>query len=82
VLRSARLVRERRDGRGRFYRLDAVPLRTLDEWVSDYRLFWQMRLEELKAYVEAMPSERPAQPATPSPSGRRTVRAQRRGRPR
>ena len=53
VLRQARLVRERRDGRNRVYTLNADPLRSVDEWLSDYKRFWGARLGELKRYVES-----------------------------
>lgn len=53
VLRGARLVRARRDGRQRVCALDAEPLRTIDGWLDDYRREWQSRLARLKQYAEA-----------------------------
>jgi DNA-binding transcriptional ArsR family regulator len=53
VLRRARLVRERREGRHRLYTLCPEPLRTIDEWLSGYRSFWRIRLAELKRHVES-----------------------------
>jgi DNA-binding transcriptional ArsR family regulator len=53
VLRRARLVRERREGRLRLYTLQPEPLRRIDEWLSGYRRFWRTRLQELKRHVEA-----------------------------
>jgi DNA-binding transcriptional ArsR family regulator len=53
VLRRARLVRERREGRHRLYTLHPEPLRTIDEWLSGYRPFWRARLAELKRHVES-----------------------------
>ena len=55
VLREARLVRERRDGRRRMYALDAAPLAELDAWLAGYRTFWAARLVELKRVAEALP---------------------------
>jgi len=52
VLRKARLVRERRDGRQRLYRLDPAPLRALDDWLAPYRVMWAARLHDLKDLVE------------------------------
>ncbi|MEM1025781.1 MAG: metalloregulator ArsR/SmtB family transcription factor [Myxococcota bacterium] len=52
VLREAQLVRERRDGRQRIYRLDPEPLRALDDWLGPYRLMWAVRLHDLKDLVE------------------------------
>ncbi len=52
VLRRARLVRERRDGRMRYYRLDPAPLREVAGWVDEYRAFWQSQLTNLKRHLE------------------------------
>lgn len=53
LLRRANLVRERRRGRHRFYRLNPQPLQAVDQWLEQYRVFWEARLAGLKAYVEA-----------------------------
>lgn len=53
ILRGARLVEERREGRNRVYRLNAGPLREVDAWVGKYRAFWQANLGNLKGFVEA-----------------------------
>jgi DNA-binding transcriptional ArsR family regulator len=52
LLRRARLVQERREGRQRLYQLNPGPLRTVDSWLSQYRTFWQTNLSSLKAFVE------------------------------
>ena len=52
TLRRARLVRERREGRHRFYELNPGPLRAVDDWLSHYRGFWQGSLANLKQVVE------------------------------
>lgn len=44
VLRSAGLVRVRREGRRRLYGLDARALLAVDEWMDRYRGAWQRRL--------------------------------------
>jgi len=53
ILRRARLVRERREGRLRVYQLDPAPLQAVDSWLNQYRNFWQTSLANLKAVVEA-----------------------------
>jgi DNA-binding transcriptional ArsR family regulator len=53
LLRRAHLVQERREGRHRFYRLNAAPLKTVDSWLSRYRTFWESSLTGLKVFVEA-----------------------------
>lgn len=61
LLRRARLVRERREGRHRFYQLNPGPLRRVDSWLNQYRAFWESSLTSLKAFVEAgHTKERPA----------------------
>ena len=53
LLRRARLVEERRQGRHRVYQLNPEPLRAVDNWLNHYRAFWQSSLTNLKAFVEA-----------------------------
>jgi len=53
LLRRARLVRERRQGRNRVYQLNPEPLRTVDSWINQYRSFWSASLSSLKVFVEA-----------------------------
>src|SRR5690242_16434605 len=53
VLLRAGVLRARREGRNRVYELDAAPLRQVDEWIAEYRSFWQINLQSLKAYVES-----------------------------
>jgi DNA-binding transcriptional ArsR family regulator len=53
ILRRAHLVGERRNGRHRVYHLNPEPIKSVDSWVQQYRVFWQSSLENLKAFVEA-----------------------------
>jgi len=53
LLRRARLVEERRQGRHRVYQLNPGPLRAVDNWLNHYRAFWQSSLTSLRAFVEA-----------------------------
>jgi DNA-binding transcriptional ArsR family regulator len=53
LLRRAHLVRETREGRNRLYQLNPEPLRAVDSWLQQYRVFWQAHLSNLKAFVEA-----------------------------
>ena len=52
ILRRARLVRERRDGRQRIYQITPAPLEAVAQWVESYRAFWQVNLLSLKLHVE------------------------------
>lgn len=53
LLRRAHLVREHREGRNRIYQLNPEPLRAVDSWIEQYRVFWTANLNNLKAFVEA-----------------------------
>ena len=53
LLRRAHLVQERREGRHRLYQLNPEPLKTVDSWLEQYRVFWQTSLANLKTFVEA-----------------------------
>jgi DNA-binding transcriptional ArsR family regulator len=53
LLRRAHLVREHREGRNRVYELNPEPLRAVDSWIEQYRVFWAASLNNLKAFVEA-----------------------------
>jgi hypothetical protein len=46
-------VREHREGRNRVYELNPEPLRAVDSWIEQYRVFWAHSLANLKAFVEA-----------------------------
>lgn len=52
LLRRAHLVNERREGRNRVYRLNPEPLKAVDTWLEQYRVFWQANLSSLKTFVE------------------------------
>jgi DNA-binding transcriptional ArsR family regulator len=52
VLREAGLLTQRQDGRTRLCGLVAAPLRTADDWLADYRRFWNLRLDALAAHFE------------------------------
>ena len=52
ILRAARLVESRKDGRYQWYQLDATPLRDVHTWASHYERFWRHRLRRLKTVVE------------------------------
>jgi DNA-binding transcriptional ArsR family regulator len=70
LLRRARLVRERREGRHRVYQLDAAPLQAVDSWLSHYRVFWGTQLKSLKGFVEAEHARESRGAATAKRSGR------------
>ena len=52
VLRDTGLVTSRVEGQRRVYRVNAEPLRELDEWVSHYRGLWTHALDQLEAHLD------------------------------
>ena len=71
LLRRAHLVNEQREGRNRFYQLNPEPLKAVDHWLDQYRIFWMTSLNNLKAFVEAeYAKELAAGTATPKPRHR------------
>jgi DNA-binding transcriptional ArsR family regulator len=53
ILREADLVYETRQGKHRYYHLNAQPLRQVDEWLAGYRSMWNRKLDNLKRYLES-----------------------------
>jgi DNA-binding transcriptional ArsR family regulator len=53
ILLRARLVEVRRDGRERYYRLHASPLRRIHDWVRHYERFWKGKLTALGDFLDA-----------------------------
>ena len=53
ILRQSKLVHEHRRGRHRFYQLNPEPLKAVDQWLAQYRVFWSAKLASLKTYVES-----------------------------
>ena len=47
ILRDTDVVRERRDGRRRIYRLNPGPLRAVHQWVAHFEQFWKEKLQNL-----------------------------------
>ena len=57
VLERARLIERRVDAQRRVCRLRAQPLRAAAGWIERYRSFWEQRLDDLAALLEAPPPE-------------------------
>ena len=58
VLARARLIERRVDAQRRVCRLRAEPLRVAANWLDHYRSFWEERLDDLAALLEAPPPKR------------------------
>jgi len=58
VLRDNGFATVRVDGARRVYALSAEPLRTIDEWLDQFRGFWEQRLQVLTKEVARGKRER------------------------
>ncbi len=52
VLLAANLVRVRRVGRERRYRLNPAPLEEVATWLGEYERFWDTKIDTLAAYLD------------------------------
>ena len=52
LLRRVGLVVTKNEGTARICRLNAEPLRVVDDWLRDYQELWAQSLQSLKRYVE------------------------------
>jgi DNA-binding transcriptional ArsR family regulator len=57
VLREVGLVRVRREGRERLYRLDAGSLKPIHDWVKNYERMWSERFDALDEVLEELKGE-------------------------
>ena len=51
VLRESGFAQVRPEGTRRVYMLDATPLRSIDDWLERFRIFWPHKLEALATEV-------------------------------
>jgi DNA-binding transcriptional ArsR family regulator len=58
VLRNARLVRERKEGRQRIYQLEPERIQEVANWAEEYRAFWLGNITRLKQHLEHSKEER------------------------
>lgn len=52
VLERAKLIRREKRGSFSHVQLNAAALRNAQQWIDEYRQFWQMRLDSLKDCLE------------------------------
>jgi DNA-binding transcriptional ArsR family regulator len=52
VLRESGFAHVRADGPRRLYTVDAEPLQQIDEWIEQFRGFWEIKLDALATEVE------------------------------
>jgi DNA-binding transcriptional ArsR family regulator len=54
VLRRAGLIRQGRRAQWRPCRIEAKPLQKANDWLEEYRRFWDERFDRLEDYLEQM----------------------------
>jgi DNA-binding transcriptional ArsR family regulator len=52
ILREARLVRTRKEGRIRLYTIEASKLREVHDWVTHFEKYWDEKLNALGQYLD------------------------------
>lgn len=52
VLEGARLVTRTRQGSYWFLRLDAAAMERADQWLEEYKQYWEQSLDRLEAYLK------------------------------
>lgn len=52
VLKDVGLVESRTEGRRRLYRMDALALKPVHDWVREYERLWNERLDRLDGYLQ------------------------------
>jgi DNA-binding transcriptional ArsR family regulator len=52
ILREAKLVRSRKVGRERLYKIEASKLQEVHDWVSHFEKFWDAKLDALGSYLD------------------------------
>lgn len=73
VLENARLIERKVDAQWRICRLHPPGLRVADDWLSQYREFWEQSLDRLVEVIEqgeGLPPAKPSSTAPPPPAAR------------
>ena len=55
LLHRAGLITTQAQGASNLCSLNPQPLRLVNDWVSEYEVFWSESLQRLKSYVEEKP---------------------------
>ena len=54
MLKGAGLVKDRREGRMVYYRVEPKGMKPLIDWIAHYRAFWTTHVDRLEALLEKM----------------------------
>lgn len=67
VLERAGLVRRRRDGRIHRLKLQAAPMKQAQQWIEEYRRFWEESFDRLDAYLQQLQEQEKTQGKNETP---------------
>jgi DNA-binding transcriptional ArsR family regulator len=59
VLERAGLISRSREAQYRPCKLEAKNLKNIDEWLDEYRRFWEQRFDRLDAYLQKLQRKKP-----------------------
>jgi DNA-binding transcriptional ArsR family regulator len=62
VLENAGLITRGREAQWRPCRIEPLALKSLDEWLEQYRQFWEERLDRLDDYLRKLQGKEPEKP--------------------
>jgi len=65
VLEHAGLITRGREAQWRPCKIEPQALKSLDEWLEQYRQFWEERLDRLDDYLRKLQGKEPIAPAGP-----------------
>ena len=65
VLEHAGLITRGREAQWRPCKIEPLALKSLDEWLEQYRQFWEERLDRLDDYLRKLQGREPALPPKP-----------------
>src|SRR5437879_11159204 len=71
VLEHAGLITRGREAQWRPCRIEPLALKTLDEWLEQYRRFWEERLDRLEDYLRKLQSKQPKKAPKAKKRGRK-----------
>lgn len=76
VLEQAGLIARGREAQWRPCRLEPQALKSVDEWLEEYRRLWEQRLDRLEDYLRTLtgggePKDKKAEPKQEKPRGRK-----------
>jgi DNA-binding transcriptional ArsR family regulator len=60
VLEKAGLITKTRDAQWRRCKLNADAFKNVDEWLEEYRIFWEQSFDRLDAYLKTVTSKKQA----------------------